>query len=146
MSKSNRKTSRSSFIMKIDHSTYYHRLREPPLNPSGTPKDPYHCNPQPSTGSHSKPLGISETERQKRKKSNSLSTKINFSAWIIEVENYYVCRLTGKLVSLIPILLSVFGSYVTWGGENVPALIKNGYNRWEIPDLSWNLVSYEDCF
>ena len=29
--------------------------------------------------------GISESERQRRKESNSLSTKINFWAWIIEV-------------------------------------------------------------
>ena len=29
--------------------------------------------------------GISESERQRRKESNRISTKINFAAWLIEV-------------------------------------------------------------
>ena len=42
----------------------------------------------PLFGSYLHPCsGISETERQKRRQSNSLSTKINFLAWIIEVES-----------------------------------------------------------
>ena len=32
-------------------------------------------------------LGISESERERRKQSNLLTTKINFLAWLIEVHN-----------------------------------------------------------
>ena len=42
--------------------------------------------------------GISESERQRRKESNSLSTKINFWAWIIEVITYYPKRVEEKIV------------------------------------------------
>ena len=36
--------------------------------------------------------GISESERQRRKESNSLSTKINFWAWIIEVTKHILSK------------------------------------------------------
>ena len=37
-----------------------------------------------------------------------------------------------------------FGSLVTRGGADLPPPSKNGGNGWEVPKLSWNLISYRD--
>ena len=69
--------------------------------------------------------GISDVERERRKKSNSLSTKINFLAWIIEV-NYPITRFDIRLS--FPIIGSlrwtrykiiIFQLLDHWGGFNV---------------------------
>ena len=37
-----------------------------------------------------------------------------------------------------------FGSHVTRGGADLPPPSKNECNGWEVPKLSWNLISYQD--
>ena len=37
-----------------------------------------------------------------------------------------------------------FGSLKTRGGADLPPPSKNGGNGWEVPKLSWNLISYQD--
>ena len=37
-----------------------------------------------------------------------------------------------------------FGSSKTRGGADLPPPSKNGGNGWEVPKLSWNLISYRD--
>ena len=37
-----------------------------------------------------------------------------------------------------------FGSLKPRGGADLPPPSKNGGNGWEVPKLSWNLISYQD--
>ena len=47
--------------------------------------------------------GISESERQRRKESNGISTKINFAAWLIEVPAALM-----QILSLVQVIGTVF--------------------------------------
>ena len=49
--------------------------------------------------------GISKSERQRRKESNSISTKINFAAWFVEVKNGHICCRQGKGAVMVVIVV-----------------------------------------
>ena len=74
--------------------------------------------------------GISELERQKRRQSNSLSTKINFLAWTIEVRTFL--RLSIYIYRVCFILLMRFHICISWRTKEVslvPKILKFYYRN-----------------
>ena len=80
-------------------------------------------------------LGISDSERQRRRESNKISTKINFFAWMIEVKS-------NKTIVICNLSFPCFFPIVCWSSDHgagffiVPAthsqqeLKKKNYNRY----------------
>ena len=94
--------------------------------------------------------GISETEKQRRRQSNSLSTKINFLAWIIEV-NFWIIEVEfwiywfgglepdylhhhllltqflGALVFIVPLPIHVTTKWVVWRFGPLLTILEQSY-------------------
>ena len=87
--------------------------------------------------------GISETEKQRRRQSNSLSTKINFLAWIIEVEfwiywfgglepdylhhHLLLTQFLGALVFIVPLPIHVTTKWMVWRFGPLLTILKQSY-------------------
>ena len=76
--------------------------------------------------------------------------KLSWEIVILVVLVIIVITVTKVIMALMlkvvinPIQPSVFGSKFTRGGADLPPPSKNGVNGWEVPKLSWNLISYQD--
>ena len=62
--------------------------------------------------------GISKSERQRRKESNSISTVINFAAWLVEVKNGQICCPQGRgTVMVVRVDRVVRVALIGWHGS-----------------------------